>query len=56
MHFGIDAGAEISAGYHNIVSTLRLREQSVKEFFGMFFRRVATGEEDYLSLLGLGAG
>lgn len=44
-----------SAVYHSIVSTLRMQERSVWEFFGKFFRGVVTGEEEYLSLLGLGA-
>lgn len=56
LHFGSDAGAEMSAVYHSIVSTLRMQERSVWEFFGKFFRGVATGEAEYLSLLGLGAG
>ena len=52
---GSDAGAEMSAVYNSIVSTLRMQERSVWEFFGKYFRGVATGEEEYLPLLGLGA-
>lgn len=56
LHYGSDEGARMASTYHSIVSTLRMRERSVWEFFGKFFRGVATKEDDYLALLGRNAG
>ena len=55
LHFGSDEGAKMSAVYHSIVSTVRLKGRSAWEFFGTFFRDVVTGENDYLSMLDLAA-
>ena len=53
QHDGSDAGAEMSAVYLNIVSTVKLAGQSVWRFLGDFFEDRVTGGKKHLSLLSL---
>ena len=51
LHFGSDEGAEMSAVYHSIISTLKLCGKSVWNFFGDFFRCEVLGGETYKEYL-----
>ena len=54
-HFGSDAGAEMAATYHSIVSTVLMKGVSVWKFFGAFFEDIATGGNRHLELLKMSA-
>ena len=51
LHFGSDEGVEMSAEYHNIISTLKLIGKSVRDFFGDFFRCKVPGLDTYKEYL-----
>ena len=51
LHFGSDAGAEMSAVYHSIISTLKLCGKSVWNFFGDYFRCEVDGGDSYKAYL-----
>ena len=51
LHFGSDEGAEMSAVYHSIISTLKLCGKSVWNFFGEYFRCEVLGQDTYKEYL-----
>ena len=53
LHFGSNAGAEMTAVYLSVVSTVNLTDQSVWWFPVDFFEYMVTGWKKHLSLLSL---
>ena len=51
FHFGSDLGAQMSATYHSIISTVKLHGSSVWSYLGKFFTKIFEGCRDYSSLL-----
>ena len=51
FHFGSDLGAQMSATYHSIISTVKLHGSSVWSYLGKFFTKVFEGRRDYSSLM-----
>lgn len=43
LHYGSDAGAEMAATYHSVISTVKLHGSSVWNFIGTFFKKSLTG-------------
>lgn len=50
LHFGSDAGAEMAATYHSVISTVKLQSRSAWDYLGKFFTGIFNGCRDYLSL------
>ncbi len=50
LHFGSDAGAQMAATYHSIISTVKLHGSSVWQYLGKFFLRIFEGRRDYSNL------
>ena len=46
-----DLGAQMSATYHSIISTVKLHGSSVWSYLGKFFTKIFEGCRDYSSLL-----
>jgi hypothetical protein len=40
LHYGSDAGAEMAATYHSVISTVKLHGSSVWNFIGTFFKKI----------------
>ena len=51
LHFGSDEGAEMSAVYHSIISTLKLCGKPIWKFFGDYFRCEVLGLDTYKDYL-----
>ena len=51
LHYGSDAGAEMAATYHSIISTVKLHGKSVWGYLGEFFKKIFDGCRDYTSLM-----
>ena len=51
FHFGSDLGAQMSATYHSIISTVKLHGSSLWSYLGKFFTKIFEGCRDYSSLL-----
>ena len=51
FHFGSDLGAQMSATYHSIISTVKLHGSSVWSYLGKFFTKIFEGCRDYSSLM-----
>ena len=51
LHYGSDAGAEMAATYHSIISTVKLHGKSVWGYLGEFFKKIFEGCRDYTSLV-----
>ena len=51
FHLGSDLGAQMSATYHSIISTVKLHGSSVWSYLGKFFTKIFEGCRDYSSLL-----
>ena len=49
FHFGSDLGAQMSATYHSIISTVKLHGSSVWNYLGKFFTKIFEGCRDYSS-------
>ena len=56
LHFGSDLGVEMSTVYRSVISTLRMRELSVWDFFRQFFSDVVEHGADTLEFLQQPAG
>ena len=50
LHFGSDAGAEMAATYHSIISTVKMQGRSAWEYLGKFFTKIFNGCRDFVSL------
>ena len=50
LHFGSDAGVEMAAAYHSVISTVKLHGMSSWRYLGEFFKRIFKGCQDFLSL------
>ena len=46
-HYGSDAGAEMAATYHSVISTVKLHGSSAWDFIGGFFKKIFNGCRDY---------
>ena len=51
LHYGSDAGAEMAATYHSIISTVKLHGFSTWNFIGTFFKKIFNGCRDYASMV-----
>ena len=51
FHFGSDLGAQMSATYHSIISTVKLHGSSVWSYLSKFFTKIFEGCRDYSSLM-----
>ena len=47
FHLGSDLGAQMSATYHSIISTVKLHGSSVWSYLGKFFTKIFEGCRDY---------
>lgn len=50
LHFGSDAGVEMAAAYHSIISTVKLHGKSAWHFLGTFFTKIFNGCRDFFNL------
>lgn len=50
LHFGSDAGVEMAAAYHSVISTVKLHGMSCWRYLGDFFQKIFKGCRDFLSL------
>ena len=50
LHFGSDAGVEMAATYHSIISTVKLHGKSAWHFLGTFFTKIFNGCRDFFNL------
>ena len=50
LHFGSDEGAEMTATYHSIISTVKMQGRSAWEYLGKFFTKIFNGCRDFFSL------
>ena len=50
FHIGSDLGAQMSATYHSIISTMKLHGSSLWSYLGKFFTKIFEGCRDYSSL------
>ena len=51
LHYGSDAGVEMAATYHSVISTVKLHGTSAWEFIGTFFKKIFNGCRDYENLI-----
>lgn len=51
LHYGSDAGAEMAATYHSVISTVKLHGCSIWNFIGTFFKKIFNGCRDYASMV-----
>lgn len=51
LHYGSDAGAEMAATYHSVISTVKLHGSSVWNFIGTFFKKIFNGCRDYVNMV-----
>ena len=51
LHYGSDAGAEMAAAYHSVISTVKLHGCSIWNFIGTFFKKIFNGCRDYASMV-----
>lgn len=51
LHYGSDAGVEMAATYHSVISTVKLHGTSAWEFIGTFFKKILNGCRDYENLI-----
>ena len=51
LHFGSDAGVEMAAAYHSIISTVKLHGKSAWHFLGTFFTKIFNGCRDFFNLV-----
>lgn len=51
LHYGSDAGVEMAATYHSIISTVKLHGSSVWEYIGAFFKNIFNGNRDYVNMV-----
>ena len=51
LHYGGDAGAEMAATYHSVISTVKLHGCSVWNFIGTFFKKIFNGCRDYANMV-----
>ena len=51
LHYGSDAGVEMAATYHSVISTVKLHGTSAWEFIGTFFKKIFNGCRDYGNLI-----
>ena len=50
LHYGSDAGVEMAAAYHCVISTVKLHGMSCWDYLGEFFKKIFNGCRDFLSL------
>ena len=50
LHYGSDAGVEMAAAYHSVISTVKLHGMSCWDYLGEFFKKIFNGCRDFLSL------
>lgn len=50
LHYGSDAGVEMAAAYHSVISTVKLHGSSVRNFIGTFFTKIFNGCRDYVNM------
>ena len=50
-HYGSDAGAEMAATYHSVISTVKLHGSSAWDFIGDFFKKIFNGCRDYANMV-----
>lgn len=51
LHYGSDAGAEMAAIYHSVISTVKLHGCSIWNFIGTFFKKIFNGCRDYVNMV-----
>ena len=51
LHYGSDAGAEMAATYHSVISTVKLHGGSAWEYIGTFFKNIFNGCRDYVNMV-----
>lgn len=51
LHYGSDAGVEMAATYHSVISTVKLHGSSVWNFIGTFFKKNFNGCRDYVNVV-----
>ena len=51
LHYGSDAGAEMTATYHSVIGTVKLHGCSVWNFIGTFFKNIFNGCRDYVNMV-----
>lgn len=50
FHYGSDAGVEMAATYHSVISTIKLHGSSVWDFLGTFFQKVFNGYRNFVNM------
>ena len=51
LHYGSDAGVEMAATYHSVISTVKLHGSSAWDFIGTFFKNIFNGCRDYAGMV-----
>lgn len=51
LHYGSDAGVEMTAIYHSAIATVKLHGSSFWNFIGTFFKNIFNGCRDYVNMV-----
>ena len=51
FHCGSDAGAEMAATYHGVISTVKFHGSSAWNFIGTFFKKIFNECKDYVNIV-----
>lgn len=51
FHCGSDAGAEMAATYHSVISTVKFHGSSVWDCIGTFFKKIFNECKDYVNMV-----